>query len=85
MKRCTLHDDCLSGPSNKVGLMFALTGTPYAYHDVDMAGGENKSPGFLAQIPYVTDDGDGRHYNQSPRSWSCPAFVRAIAFCPSNA
>lgn len=57
-----LHGSFLSGPTYKVGLMLALTGTPYTYRHVDLSKGAHKAPEFLAlnrygQVPVLQAGG----------------------------
>ncbi|WP_018410804.1 glutathione S-transferase family protein [Methyloversatilis thermotolerans] len=57
-----LHGFKLSGHSHRAELFLELLGLPYTFRQVDLAGGEQKSPAFLAlnafrQVP-VIEDGD---------------------------
>jgi glutathione S-transferase len=52
MARFALHGIWASGPTYKVGLMLALTGTPYDYEHVDMMQGAHKRPEYLARNRY---------------------------------
>ncbi|MBM3560980.1 MAG: glutathione S-transferase family protein [Alphaproteobacteria bacterium] len=47
----TLWGNPVSGNSYKVALMLALTGLPYTYRNVDLAGGGNLKAEFLAVNP----------------------------------
>ncbi|MGE0254554.1 MAG: glutathione S-transferase family protein [Alphaproteobacteria bacterium] len=47
----TLWGNPVSGNSYKVALMLSLTGLPYTYRHVDLAGGGNLKPDFLAVNP----------------------------------
>lgn len=58
----TLYGSWLSGPSYKVGLMLALSGTRFSYRAMDLAKGMHKSPEFLrinrfGQVPALQHDG----------------------------
>jgi glutathione S-transferase len=50
--RFALHGIWASGPTYKVGLMLALTGTSFDYEHVDMLKGAHKSPEHLARNRY---------------------------------
>ena len=57
-----LHRFALSGHAHRAELFLSLLGLPAALIDVDLRGGEHKTPGFLArnafgQVP-VLEDGD---------------------------
>lgn len=57
-----LHRYALSGHAHRAELMLSLLGLPFEVHDVDLAQGEQRMPGFLAknifgQVP-VIEDGD---------------------------
>ncbi|NKC12539.1 MAG: glutathione S-transferase [Gammaproteobacteria bacterium] len=58
----TLYDGEISGHSHRVRLFLALLAQPYQRVSVDLAGGENRLPGYLeknpfGQIPVLDDDG----------------------------
>ena len=68
--RYALHGIWASGPTYKVGLMLALTGTPFDYVHVDMMKGAHKQPDFLAlnrfgQVPCLQDRATGLTMSQS--------------------
>lgn len=68
--RYELHGIWLSGPTYKVGLMLALCGEPFDYVNINLRGGEHKSPDFMAkqrygQVPLLVDKGNGRNLCQS--------------------
>lgn len=48
-ERFALHGHWVSGPTYKVGLMLALTHTPFDYEHVDMQQGAHKRPEHLAR------------------------------------
>jgi glutathione S-transferase len=55
-----LHGFKLSGHSHRVELFLELLGLPYEFRQVDLAGGEQKTPAFLAkncfgQVPVIED------------------------------
>ena len=57
-----LYSLSLSGHAHRVRLFLALVGQPYETVEVDMAGGQNRSPDFLrlnpfGQIPVLDDAG----------------------------
>lgn len=57
-----LHGFKLSGHSHRAEMFLELLGLPYTFRQVDLAGGEHKTPAFLAknsfgQVP-VIEDGD---------------------------
>lgn len=57
-----LHGFKLSGHSHRAEMFLELLGLPYTFQQVDLAGGEHKTPAFLAknafgQVP-VIEDGD---------------------------
>jgi glutathione S-transferase len=57
-----LHGVSLSGHTHRVQLFLGLLGLPYAFAAVDLAGGANRTPAFLAMSPFgeipVLEDGD---------------------------
>jgi len=57
-----LHRFALSGHAHRVELFLSLLGLPAELVDVDLKGGEQKTPGFLAMNPFgqvpVLEDGD---------------------------
>lgn len=57
-----LHGLPLSGHTHRVQLFLGLLGRPYEFVAVDMAGGANRTPAFLALSPFgeipVLEDGD---------------------------
>jgi glutathione S-transferase len=57
-----LHGFKLSGHSHRAELMLRLLGLSFDFHQVDLAGGEQKRPAFLALNPFgqvpVLEDGD---------------------------
>lgn len=57
-----LHDFTLSGHSHRARLMLSLLGLPHEIVPVDLAGGEQRTPAFLALNPFgqvpVLVDGD---------------------------
>jgi glutathione S-transferase len=60
MTRFTLYGMWPSGPTYKVGLMLALTGTAHNYEHVDLRSGAHKADAFLAknrygQVPVLED------------------------------
>jgi glutathione S-transferase len=68
--RFELHGIWLSGPTYKVGLMLSLCGEPFDYVNVNLRGGEHKSPAFLAkqrfgQVPLLVDRSKGLNLCQS--------------------
>jgi len=58
----TLHGFAKSGHSHRAELMLRLLNLPYVLHEVDLAGGEQKSPAFLQLNPFgqvpVLEDGE---------------------------
>ena len=55
-----LHGFKLSGHSHRAELMLGLLGLPYEFRQVDLAGGEQKTPAFLqknsfGQVPVIED------------------------------
>lgn len=57
-----LHGFKLSGHSHRAELMLRLLGLPFAFRQVDLAGGEHKQPPFLklnpfGQVPVLEDNG----------------------------
>ena len=50
--RFALHGIWASGPTYKVALMLALTGTPFDYEHVDMMQGAHRAPEHLARNRY---------------------------------
>jgi glutathione S-transferase len=70
MARYTLHGMWPSGPTYKVGLMLALCAEPFDYVHVNLRGGEQKSPEYLAGnrygvVPTLTDNHTEENYCQS--------------------
>jgi glutathione S-transferase len=70
MARFALHGIWASGPTYKVGLMLALTGTPYDYEHVDLLKGAHKSPEHVARnrygsVPALEDREAGLTFAQS--------------------
>jgi glutathione S-transferase len=68
--RFALHGVFLSGPTYKVGLFLSLAGEPFDYVHVNLRGGENKQPAYLAkqrfgQVPLLVDNNNGRQLCQS--------------------
>lgn len=68
--RYTLYGVQGSGPAYKVALMLKLAGEPFAYRHVNMRGGENKTPDYLAknrfgQVPALVDEQSGLSLCQS--------------------
>jgi len=68
--RFVLHGIFASGPTYKVGLMLALTGTAFDYEQVNLMQGAHKSPDFLAknrygQVPCLEDRQTGALMCQS--------------------
>jgi glutathione S-transferase len=58
----TLYGSFLSGATYRVGLMLALTGTPFTYRHIDLSKGQHKTPEFLklsrwGQVPALIHDG----------------------------
>lgn len=57
-----LHRHALSGHSHRAELMASLLGLPVELVDVDLAGGDQRTPAFLALNPFaqvpVIEDGD---------------------------
>jgi glutathione S-transferase len=49
-----LHGVKLSGHSHRVELMLKILDLPYEYRHVDLAGGEQRTPAFLALNPFGT-------------------------------
>lgn len=58
----TLHGFNLSGHSHRAETMLRLLDLPYVFHQVDLAGGEQRTSAFLARNPFgqvpVIEDGD---------------------------
>ena len=58
----TLHGLPLSGHTHRVQLFLSMLGVPYEFATVDLAGGANRTPAFLAMSPFgeipVLEDGD---------------------------
>lgn len=86
--RFALHGIWASGPTYKVGLMLALTGTPYDYEHVDMLQGGHKSPEHLARnrygsVPALEDREAGLCLAQSGASLEYLAEVTG-KFRPDN-
>jgi len=58
----TLHGVLLSGHTHRVQLFLGLLGLPYTFAAVDLAGGANRTPAFLAMSPFgeipLLEDGD---------------------------
>ncbi|MGX5774357.1 glutathione S-transferase family protein [Methylorubrum zatmanii] len=57
-----LYSLSLSGHAHRARLFLSLLGVPYEVVEVDLAGGQHKSPDFLAlnpfgQVPVLDDDG----------------------------
>jgi len=57
-----LHGIPLSGHTHRVQLFLGILGLPYEFVTVDLAGGANRTPSFLAMSPFgeipVLEDGD---------------------------
>ena len=63
MSTYTLHGHFMSGPTYKVALMLQLCGEPFKFRLLDLRGGEQKKPDYLAinrygQAPCLQDGGD---------------------------
>jgi glutathione S-transferase len=61
-KPILLHGFPLSGHSHRAELMLRLLDLPFAFHQVDLAGGEQRSESFLrlnpfGTVPVIEDDG----------------------------
>lgn len=70
MARFTLHGIWASGPTYKVALLLSLAGEAFDYVHVDLQGGAQKQPDYLALnrfgvVPTLVDNHTGESYAQS--------------------